>query len=77
MNITLKMTAELADENENKSCPINLTNHTYFNLGGHDNPNRILDHEITLNTQDYCELDSSSVPTKKIINLADDPVMNF
>jgi galactose mutarotase-like enzyme len=77
MNITLKMTAELADESEGKSCPINLTNHTYFNLGGHDNPNRILDHEMTLYTQDYCELDSFSVPTKKIIDLTDDPVMDF
>lgn len=35
--VQIKMTAELSDESEGKSCPINLTNHSYFNLGGHDN----------------------------------------
>ena len=29
-----------------KSSPINLTNHTYFNLGGHTSKNGILDHEL-------------------------------
>jgi len=41
----MKLEAKMA-EGETKSCPVNMTNHAYFNLAGHDSAERILDHSI-------------------------------
>ncbi|WP_456278937.1 aldose epimerase family protein [Bacillus sp. AK128] len=41
---------------------VNLTNHTYFNLSGNLKTN-ILDHELTLKSGSYLELDSTLIPT--------------
>lgn len=53
--------------NTNAATPVNLTNHTYFNLGEPDA--RAL--KLQINANNYLELDDANVPTGKILSVAD------
>lgn len=53
-----------------KSCPVNLTNHSYFNLSGFEEPS-ILGHTLQLNAACYTEKSALNVPTGKILPVAD------
>ena len=64
----MKLEAKMI-EGETKSCPVNLTNHAYFNLAGHDSAERILDHSIQIYADHFTPNDSSSSPTKEVVNL--------
>ena len=64
----MKLEAKMI-EGETKSCPVNLTNHAYFNLAGHDSTERILDHSIQIYADHFTPNDSSSIPTKEVVNL--------
>lgn len=50
-----------------KTTPINLTNHSYFNLTGqvHDATN-IYDHQVSISAQSYLPVDDTSIPTGEI-----------
>lgn len=52
-----------------KATPINLTNHTYFNLAGAGS-STVLDHRLTLMAQRYLETDADMVPTGKLLPVA-------
>jgi len=52
--------------NVSKPCPVNLTNHAYFNLAGEGNGS-ILSHEVVLHSSSYVEVDSSNIPTGRIL----------
>jgi len=80
MRITIKYTISLdnslAIEYEatvnDHACPINLTNHSYFNLSGIENvKNGIRDHTIEINSSKTLELDENLLPNGKVIPLPD------
>jgi galactose mutarotase-like enzyme len=71
-----KMTGALL-EGEARSSPINLAQHTYFSLGGHDDPDGILDHELQLDCEWYTPMNSASIPTRQVVNVTDNSVMDW
>lgn len=51
-----------------KKTIVNLTNHSYFNLSG-NLKRTILNHELTLKSDGFLELDSTLIPTGKIVSV--------
>ena len=49
-------------------CPVNITNHAYFNLAGERKGN-ILSHEVVLHCSSYVEVDRKNIPTGKLISV--------
>lgn len=51
---------------------LNLTNHSYFNLGGQDSVS-VLDNYLYVNSESIAELDSTSVPTGRLLDVKGTP----
>jgi aldose 1-epimerase len=80
-NLRVKTTYTLNDDNEldfeyeavtDKATPINLSQHTYWNLHG-DGRGDILDHVLTLNASAYTPVDSTLIPTGRLAPVAGTP----
>ena len=80
-NLTVRVTYTLTDENEltieygastDKPTPVNLTNHSYFNLAGHDSGN-ILAHEVTLHADRFTAVDGTLIPTGELRSVEGTP----
>lgn len=56
----------------NKKTPLTLTNHTYFNLTG-NSKSTVENHFITLDSNQFIELDSELIPTGNILDVAKTP----
>ncbi|KZC08668.1 PREDICTED: aldose 1-epimerase-like isoform X2 [Dufourea novaeangliae] len=60
-----------------KPSPINLTNHSYFNLAGHEtNATELYKHEFVLNADRWTVTDAESIPTGEI-RLVKDSIMDL
>jgi len=55
-----------------KPCPVNLTNHAYFNLAGEGKGN-ILSHEVLLYSFSYVEVDKHAIPTGRLVPVKGTP----
>ncbi len=73
-NLKTSVTYQLTEENEVKiiykattdaETPVNLTNHTYYNLNGKGS---VLDHNLMINSPFYLEVDEQLIPSGKLIN---------
>lgn len=75
--LTITVTYQLTNDNEliidytattTKATPVNLTNHSYFNLAGQGSAN-VFDHVVTLNANSYTPVDETLIPTGQIANV--------
>lgn len=84
-NKKLTVTYTLTEDNEiileytgesDKKTIINPTNHSYFNLPGHDCGKLIVDHVLTLNASCYTPIVPGAIPTGEIAKV-EGTVMDF
>lgn len=54
-----------------RATPVNLTNHSYFNLAGSGD---VLDHILTLHARYYAEPDDTLIPTGRLLPVAGTPL---
>lgn len=52
---------------------INMTNHSYFNLNGHDS-GTVLEHKVTLYAEEFTPADEQSIPTGEIRSVDGTPM---
>ncbi|HTJ22888.1 MAG TPA: aldose epimerase family protein [Gemmatimonadaceae bacterium] len=78
--VRVQVTYTLTDSNQlavayhattDKATPINLSQHTYFNLTGARRD--VLDHVLTLNADRYTPVDSTLIPLGELVSVAGTP----
>lgn len=79
LKVSVKYTLTDADEllieynaETDKATPVNLTNHSYFNLTGDVN-NTILNHTLMINADKYTPVDTTLIPTGEIKDVTSTP----
>jgi aldose 1-epimerase len=81
-NCTVKVTYALSDSNElslsyvvttDMDTPVNVTNHSYFNLAGAENGG-VLDHVLQINADRYTPVDATLIPTGELKAVAGTPM---
>ncbi len=81
-NLDVSVTYSLTEANElvieylavsDRDTIVNLTNHAYFNLGGH-NSGSILDHKVWIKANQFTPTTSDLIPTGEIRDVTDTPM---
>jgi aldose 1-epimerase len=81
-NVKVKVTYTLTDSNElaidyeattDKATPINVTQHSYFNLAGEGNGD-VLNHEIMINADRFTPVDKNLIPTGELRSVKGTPL---
>jgi len=62
------------DAVSDKDTVFNLTNHTYFNLAGHDKPELAMDQILSMPARFFNPDDAESIPTGELRSVADTPM---
>jgi aldose 1-epimerase len=81
-NLNVEVNYSLSEDNElkieykaisDKATPINLTNHSYFNLEGHQSGS-ILNQVVWLNSDSFTKTDKGSIPTGELVDVTGTPM---
>ncbi len=81
-NLDISVTYTLTDDNElvieyvavsDKDTVINLTNHSYFNLAGHDK-GTILNHKVMIDADKFTPTDDELIPTGELRDVTGTPM---
>ncbi|KAB0799645.1 hypothetical protein PPYR_07525 [Photinus pyralis] len=83
-DVLVNITFHLNDQNEflvnfkatsTKPTYVNLTNHSYFNLAGHEmGATEVYRHLITINANETTEVDENSIPSGRLLSVVDTPL---
>jgi aldose 1-epimerase len=80
--LSAEVTYTLTDDDElifdyvattDKATPINLTQHSYFNLAGFDGAGDVLGHELMLDADGFTPVDETLIPTGEVRPVAGTP----
>jgi len=80
--LDVQLTCSLSADNElkleyrattDKPTHVNFTNHSYFNLAGHDSGN-VHDHELTIFADKAAEINDDITPTGRLIDVVGSPL---
>ena len=81
-DFNISVTYTLTNDNEvkidytgncNKDTVANMTNHSYFNLAGH-NSGTAMDQDLYINSNKFIEVDNESIPTGNFIDVENTPL---